>query len=699
MRAFLRKCTILCLVICVVSSCAPAYANDSAPEHVIIVIERSDYLSGSSRKNMYDEAIRVAESTLSQNGNLVSVIFTGWHELDNANSGGVFEQPISIGPTDNLDSAVRAIDNHRGRGDYQRLDLGLELARQRGADVEGYDTTVYVFSSGVSAAPLSDDGRNTPRTERDTGADSTVLQAAQGLSGFKVISIHYTPNGNGLHRRDAYSKDYVYVNGDMAETGRDIMKAIQNAGYFEEGLGAEWSLAHRTANQPTVIRTADMAIQPGIVNGLKELNLEVSLDFNWLQQPSNVYNHDLATTCMALDAGIYQGGGLAVEQLTALEFADCEELLVGRGVDTIHAVIGHQTINLDGNDYDLITIVLRGTYEWEWVSNMIIRMNPSGDYVSFAIPADSLSQEIKRYQARHNLNTANKDIYIITGHSRGGAVANLLAKEMQDAKYVSKEQVYAYAFATPNTTSSLFSPSRYDNIFNVVDGGDIVPILPPLWTKYGVTLGYDCELEDSIEHLVDLLGVSPALNDFANGNFWRHYPENYLARLYSGTPEATWRFIKWYYLSVECPTIVKIWENDKLVASIIGGEVFSDDPDIIATVDDDRKYFTLPANRVFDIEIIATDSGKMDYRIDLIGNGASEILAEESNIPLVKDDVFTTRLGDNASDFSLVKTIASDSGPTENEDWYIIAAGVGIGALALVVTMVIVARPRKGSRS
>ncbi|MCL2707409.1 MAG: hypothetical protein FWE97_04530, partial [Dehalococcoidia bacterium] len=87
----------------------------------------------------------------------------------------------------------------------------------------------------------------------------------------------------------------------------------------------------------------------------------------------------------------------------------------------------------------------------------------------------------------------------ITGHSRGAAVANLLAAELTASqKYAQKDNIYAYTFATPNVTNStdVKIPSKYSNIWNFVNPEDYVPYIPlsvdgwDYW-KYGTTIAFE----------------------------------------------------------------------------------------------------------------------------------------------------------------------------------------------------------------
>lgn len=93
---------------------------------------------------------------------------------------------------------------------------------------------------------------------------------------------------------------------------------------------------------------------------------------------------------------------------------------------------------------------------------------------------------------------------LVVGHSRGGAIANLVASELNDqvaragvrpdgiGALREVSAVYAYTFAAPATTMRPDARDvRYGNIFNIVNPSDIMPYMPlHAWgfERYGVDL-------------------------------------------------------------------------------------------------------------------------------------------------------------------------------------------------------------------
>lgn len=167
--------------------------------------------------------------------------------------------------------------------------------------------------------------------------------------------------------------------------------------------------------------------------------------------------------------------------------------------DNTSYVFAHKKVNKKEKLY----VIIRGTDGVEWVGNMkICPPDESGNYDKYTFSDDKnthynfsqaekeLENNLRNYIKSNNLDSEKTDL-IITGHSRGGAVSNLLAKELTDDTEF-KPFVTAYTFATPNVATYDKKMENYENIFNFVRGNDFVPNIPlpnnnwNYW-KYGKT--------------------------------------------------------------------------------------------------------------------------------------------------------------------------------------------------------------------
>lgn len=161
----------------------------------------------------------------------------------------------------------------------------------------------------------------------------------------------------------------------------------------------------------------------------------------------------------------------------------------------------HKKINVNGASYDIGFITLedsggRGAY---WSSNFDLGADDESYYSltgehpdwtnkknhkGFDVTANRCIPCVEDYISR-NLDKKSQQILYIFGHSRGGAICNVLASKLIDKGY----QTVAYGYASPATTTNEdATSSKYQNIHNYYCSDDIVAGLlnPKLgFTRYG----------------------------------------------------------------------------------------------------------------------------------------------------------------------------------------------------------------------
>ena len=132
------------------------------------------------------------------------------------------------------------------------------------------------------------------------------------------------------------------------------------------------------------------------------------------------------------------------------------------------------------------------------------------EHKGFSIAANRASRYIKSYYANVLDKDANKLIYVF-GHSRGGAVGNIIAKNLIDDGY----NTSAYLMASPVVTSSKNAKDeKYQKIFNYVNTSDLITnIIPPKWglSRYGQDINF--KIEDYKKELERLMGSSLPSNN------------------------------------------------------------------------------------------------------------------------------------------------------------------------------------------
>ena len=146
---------------------------------------------------------------------------------------------------------------------------------------------------------------------------------------------------------------------------------------------------------------------------------------------------------------------------------------------------------------ELVFVVIRGTpgNEEEWLSNInvwntFLTNNNAKEkqyHEGFLLAVTKVKENLLKYVEKNNIDLKKASI-LVTGHSRGAASANLLSAILVDEEIVSPDRIFTYTFAAPNVTVRKDArDEKYNFIFNIVNGEDIVPSVPPNEKKWQFT--------------------------------------------------------------------------------------------------------------------------------------------------------------------------------------------------------------------
>ncbi|MGN0707665.1 MAG: lipase [Faecalibacterium sp.] len=156
----------------------------------------------------------------------------------------------------------------------------------------------------------------------------------------------------------------------------------------------------------------------------------------------------------------------------------------------------------DGRPRTLIALMLRGGgYGSEWTGNFKVGEGASHEGLVNVLPDVLSTLQAYLAQAARQQELGTVQLWI-SGYSRAGAVANLLAARIaQEMPQIRPEDTFVYTFAAPAAVSAQSDPallldydhnhaadgtlkSRWDasNVFNIISSADIVArILPESW--------------------------------------------------------------------------------------------------------------------------------------------------------------------------------------------------------------------------
>lgn len=140
-------------------------------------------------------------------------------------------------------------------------------------------------------------------------------------------------------------------------------------------------------------------------------------------------------------------------------------------------VLASKWVKVNGTPTPVVYVIIEGTAGLKgWQGNMMISGTSYANMTthdSFEKSANNIKTNLDNYIKQHGFKNTH---VVITGHSRGAAAGNLLAQKLQNnLSSTTYKAVYAYLFATPNTTKS---PQSSSNIFNICNTGDFVAYIP-----------------------------------------------------------------------------------------------------------------------------------------------------------------------------------------------------------------------------
>ena len=242
--------------------------------------------------------------------------------------------------------------------------------------------------------------------------------------------------------------------------------------------------------------TTDILFNNGFGN--KTSTIKIEWNDGWFRESSLKYNHALAITSMGLSGAAYNSSDTIINALIGLGF---EESTVETfnytdrsegSNDLVAFSLGTKFVKEDGQEYPLIAVVVRGTPgNEEWYSNFKLGMG--SDHAGFSAAADNVWGYLELYitnlMAKNSIN-GDDARYLVVGHSRGAAVANLISAKLTKNHFAPQDQIFGYTFATP-TVSSQAKEEGFENIFNILNMEDFVTRVPlEGWNykRYGIDL-------------------------------------------------------------------------------------------------------------------------------------------------------------------------------------------------------------------
>ena len=376
---------------------------------------------------------------------------------------------------------------------------------------------------------------------------------------------------------------------------------------------------------------------------------------------SSEYNHELATFAAELSELAY---GLSERNITfnndrisyflgtrgfhyqTFNYQSETDQVRRQPTDTVAHSIAHQSIMVNGESRNLIVVTIRGTVEEgcilpvlthvavcgsvDWHGNRNIG---SGDnHQGFQLAMENVLSHLNAYVQNVPELRANsrENIILVTGHSRGGAVANLLANTLNigrspnsitnDINFVRRQYVFAYTFGSPESTliPNQNVPNSNNNIFNIMNTrdkvttsvrvGDAIPTrVPRPFNFHGRILGSSMPGGGFLGHSMAEVYLPFMRSNTMTCESWRN------GRVLS----QSWRVMN---VRINTDVDVNIYDyNGFLVGQFIDNTaIATGDSDIPIWVDEAGVKHLIFTDEMHTLEFTATDYGVMNYTLDAI---------------------------------------------------------------------------------
>ena len=144
--------------------------------------------------------------------------------------------------------------------------------------------------------------------------------------------------------------------------------------------------------------------------------------------------------------------------------------------DYVGFMIGKKEVCFDGKSTVLYFVAVRGTpSSAEWYSDFNVGLGD--DHEGFRLAANDITTALEdHFFAKDGHDPSTRKVFLC-GHSRGAAVANLVAGDLSDSSYsyIDRSGVFAYTFACPRVK---IDAAAYNNIFNFNYSGDLITQVP-----------------------------------------------------------------------------------------------------------------------------------------------------------------------------------------------------------------------------
>lgn len=369
------------------------------------------------------------------------------------------------------------------------------------------------------------------------------------------------------------------------------------------------------------------------------------------EKSAYVYDNELATfgamLCMAAGRGEQEICQLFYQ--LGIEDANIENFNYG-GENAFS--IAHLPIRLNGEEMNLMFIVVRGSVvNREFIGDHFAKANREFlGYMAYNYVEDfekKVWEAVKEYANGHEDLYDKPRTFFITGHSLGGATANLITALANNPETGNSwifmdtdvSRIFTYTYGAIDSID-VKTPvvDGYENIHNIYNFYDTFgPNGWPIFTASGNSG------KGKFGH-IDQFGHPYTTNPFSCDN---HLIENYLSSIVEGAISCKHPY---FGSSVWCPVDVEVLKNGEVVGRItdnqVDEELLAANPEVALMVVEDSKHIAVfDSPEAYSLRITATDDGEMSVStVSFDDSGESYGAAEYPNVEIKTGQVFSMEL-------------------------------------------------------
>lgn len=226
-------------------------------------------------------------------------------------------------------------------------------------------------------------------------------------------------------------------------------------------------------------KTVDFSYPDGAFDH-EEMNASVVYSDDFFSKKATKRNDSLALLSVGAADAVYNKDDIT-DFLKTCGFTNKRDSVTDENSDDLSFNFGKKKIGKK----TVVAVILQGTASSdEWKSNLRLGdslLDLPTVHAGFNATEKAVHKKLNTFLKTNKLKKGSAAFWV-TGHSRGAAVANIMAKRLSDT--YGKSNVYAYTFASPKVVKvSTKTTKKYSNIINYVNPDDVVTRIPTKDTK------------------------------------------------------------------------------------------------------------------------------------------------------------------------------------------------------------------------